>query len=115
MTPKPRTFYSRAAKHLHDFIDQTALKQDAQETIYAYVQDFHIADTPHTRSGFVALGKLESYGGNIKPHEHTLEGPKADRLNLTRATASQIGQVFMLYSDPEKKHRCHPQSSRANL
>ena len=36
------------------------------------------------------------------PHERTLAGPKADRLNLMRATAAQSGLIFMLYSDPEQ-------------
>ncbi len=39
--------------------------------------------------------------GGVKPHEKTLAGPKADRLNLLRATQSNFGQIFMLYSDPE--------------
>src|SRR5208282_6947543 len=30
----------------------------------------------------------------------TLSKPKADRLNLLRATQSHFGQIFMLYSDP---------------
>ena len=33
-------------------------------------------------------------------HEQTLSKPKADRLNLLRATRAHFGQIFMLYSDP---------------
>ena len=33
-------------------------------------------------------------------HEQTLSKPKADRLNLLRATQTHFGQIFMLYSDP---------------
>ena len=33
-------------------------------------------------------------------HEQTLSKPKADRLNLLRATKAHFGQIFMLYSDP---------------
>ena len=33
-------------------------------------------------------------------HEQTLSKPKADRLNLLRATQAHFGQLFMLYSDP---------------
>ena len=94
--------YTRAAEHLKDFLDKDELKQDAAESFYVYAQDFTIADVAYRRSGFVGLGKLEAYGGAIKPHEQTLAGPKADRLNLTRATKTQIGQIFMLYSEPEK-------------
>jgi len=94
--------YTRAKDALCGFIKQGALKQDGQESIYVYAQDFTVGANNFRRSGFIALGKLEAYGGNIKAHEQTLSGPKADRLNLMRATKSQIGQIFMLYSDPEK-------------
>jgi len=36
-------------------------------------------------------------------HEHTLSGPKADRLELLRNTRTHTGQLFMLYSDPERR------------
>ena len=35
--------------------------------------------------------------GVIKPHEHTLSGPKADRLDLLRATRTQVSPVYCLY------------------
>jgi uncharacterized protein (DUF1015 family) len=53
------------------------------------------------RRGFIALGKIEDYGaGIIFRHEQTLAKPKADRLELLRATRAHFGQLFMLYSDP---------------
>ena len=94
--------YTRSAQALEDFIAAGALRHDPQQSIYVYAQDFTIEGNQYRRTGFIALGKLEEYGGAIKPHEQTLAGPKADRLNLMRATKSQIGQVFMLYSDPQK-------------
>ena len=35
--------YTRAAKSLTDWIESGALKEDASEAIYGYVQDFHVA------------------------------------------------------------------------
>lgn len=93
--------YSRAAEAFDGFISTEALKQDSAESIYVYVQEFTIGQSTYRRSGFIALGKLESYGGSIKPHEQTLAGPKADRLNLMQATHSQFGQIFMLYDEPD--------------
>ena len=95
--------YSRAADALRTFMAENALVEDPQEQIYVYSQDFTIDGTAYTRNGFIALGKLQAYGANVKPHEQTLAGPKADRLNLTRAIKTQVGQIFMLYSDPEKQ------------
>ena len=94
--------YSRAGATLRGFTEQGALKQDASEQIYVYAQDFTMGAEQYRRSGFVALGQLEAYGGAVKPHEQTLVGPKADRLNLMRATRSQIGQIFVLYDEADK-------------
>ncbi len=94
--------YTRAADCLKDWIKKGVLKPDDKETIYGYVQDFEIAGINYRRSGFVALGKLTEFGEGVQPHEKTLDGPKADRLKLTQATAAQFGQIFMLYEDASK-------------
>lgn len=97
--------YTRAAGYLENALVSDALTQDDNEAIYAYVQDFEIAGQTFQRSGIIACGKLRNFGEGVQPHEKTLEGPKADRLNLTRATACQLGQIFMLYDDPTNADR----------
>jgi uncharacterized protein (DUF1015 family) len=94
--------YSRAAEYLKDWLKKNALKQDDKETIYAYVQSFVIGGKENKRSGFILLGKLAQFGSGVQPHEKTLDGPKADRLKLTQATAAQFELVFMLYDDPQQ-------------
>ncbi len=94
--------YSRAAQFLQEFIASGALKAESAECMYAYVQDFDAGGRHYRRSGLVVLGKLSEFGSGVQPHEKTMEGPKADRLKLSRATAAQFGQLFMLYDDPEK-------------
>jgi uncharacterized protein (DUF1015 family) len=94
--------YTRAADYLNEWIKKGVLKRDGKEAIYAYIQDFEIAGKKHSRSGFIALGKLVEYGSGVRPHEETLDGPKADRLKLMQATAAQFGQIFMLYDDVRK-------------
>lgn len=94
--------YSRANEWLSKWLETGALKQDDNESLYAYVQDFEIAGEHFCRSGFIGLGRLAKFGEGVQPHEKTLEGPKADRLNLMRATAAQFGQIFMIYDDPSK-------------
>jgi uncharacterized protein (DUF1015 family) len=94
--------YSRAADYLKDWLSKGVLKQDEKETIYAYVQDFEVAGKKYSRSGFIALGKLARFGQGVRPHERTLDGPKADRLKLSQATAAQLELVFMLYDDPQR-------------
>ena len=94
--------YTRAARFLGEWIESGVLKQDPTQAVYAYVQNFQIDEQEFCRSGFISLVKLTEFGEDVHPHEKTLEGPKADRLNLMRETATQFGQIFMIYDDPEK-------------
>lgn len=96
--------YTRAAASLNSWIGENAIQQDAAPAFYAYSQEYTVPGTSQrqTRRGFIGLGHLEDYSaGIIFRHEHTLSGPKADRLELLRHTRTHTGQLFMLYSDPQ--------------
>jgi uncharacterized protein (DUF1015 family) len=98
--------YTRAAASLNAWIKNGAVVQDAEPSFYAYTQEFTIPGTTlrRTRRGFIGAGKLEEYSaGVIFRHEHTLSGPKADRLELLRHTKTHTGQLFLLYSDPQSR------------
>jgi len=94
--------YTRAADYFNSWIEKGILKQDAIESIYAYLQDFQIAGVGFQRSSFISLAKLEELGQMVKPHEYTLDEPKIDRLKLKRATNADFGLVFMLYEDQKQ-------------
>jgi uncharacterized protein (DUF1015 family) len=94
--------YTRAADYLNRWIKSGVLKQDAKEAIYAYVQDFQLAETTYRRLSFIALTKLEEFGDKVRPHEEVFEKPMTDRLYLKRATVARFGLVFMLYEDKQK-------------
>ena len=98
--------YSRAAAALKEWIEKNAVVQDSAPSFYAYTQEFTVPGTSErrTRRGFIGAGQLEEYSaGVIFRHEHTLSGPKADRLELLRNTRTHTGQLFLLYSDPQKR------------
>lgn len=98
--------YTRAAAAFESWMQQHVIAQDPAPSFYAYTQEFLVPGTSErrTRRGFIGAGKLEDYsGGVIFRHEHTLSGPKADRLELLRHTRVQTGQLFLLYSDPQKR------------
>ena len=98
--------YSRAAAAFKDWEAKHAIVQDPAPSFYAYTQEFVVPGTSErrTRRGFVGAGKLEEYSaGVIFRHEHTLSGPKADRLELLRNTRTHTGQLFLLYSDSQKR------------
>jgi uncharacterized protein (DUF1015 family) len=70
--------------------------------IYVYSQEFLVPGTHarRTRIGFIALTRVENYEAEVVfRHEHTLSGPKADRIELLRQTRAQTGQLFFLYDD----------------
>jgi len=95
--------YTRAAASFQDWRRQGVFLQDPQQSLYQYIQRFEPpgGGAESERRGFIALGKIEDYSdGIVHRHEQTLAKPKADRLDLLRATRAHFGQLFMLYSDP---------------
>jgi len=94
--------YTRAAGHFRDWRQQGLLREDSAPSIYLYSQRFTRpgSTTELERRGFIALGRIEDYAaGVVFRHEQTLAKPKADRLDLLRATRAHFGQIFMLYED----------------
>jgi len=96
--------YTRAAGYLREWMEKQILVSEHEPAIYPYIQEYSLPGRPHVtklRRGFIALGRVEDYGaGVIHRHEETLSAPKADRLELLKATRAHFGQIFVLYSDP---------------
>jgi uncharacterized protein (DUF1015 family) len=95
--------YTRAGAYFSDWRQQGIFFQDPQPSLYRYTHQFPapVGEGHLERNGFIALGKVEDYAaGVVFRHEQTLAKPKADRLDLLRATRAHFGQIFMLYSDP---------------
>src|SRR5580704_2437152 len=98
--------YTRAGQKVQDWIAEKVLVQDEKPAIYVYTQEFQVPGTQlrRTRSGFIALGRVEDYDAKVVfRHERTLSGPKADRIELLRRTGAQTGQLFLLYDDPARQ------------
>ena len=94
--------YSRAATHFRDWRSWGVFRQDASPSLYAYAQRFPApgGNAMLDRTGFIALSRVEDYSAKIVfRHEQTLAKPKADRLDLLRATGAHFEQLFMLYED----------------
>jgi uncharacterized protein (DUF1015 family) len=97
-----RNVYTRASTFFHDWRRQGIFLEDPQPSLYGYAQRFTTPSGTQKleRYGFIGLGRLEDYSaGIVFRHEHTLAKPKADRLELLRATRAHFEQLFMLYSD----------------
>jgi len=99
-TLSPETPYERQADLFREWCSSNVLRRDAEAAIYVYQQQFTIDESRQARTGMICLVRLVEFGNGVHPHEHTHAGPKADRLNLLRATRVNLGQVLSLYSDP---------------
>ena len=101
--------YTRAARDLQAWRREGVLTDEAVPACYAYRQEFSWAGKHYVRRHYFAAVRLEDWGsGIIKPHEHTLSGPKADRLELLRATRTQVSPVFCLYRPKAGERALHP-------
>ena len=110
--------YTRAAAALQDWIGKKVVLQDPAAAFYGYTQEYTVPGTEErrTRRGFIGAGKLEDYSaGVVFRHEHTLSGPKADRLEMLRHTQTHTGQLFMLYSDAARRVETILQDAEASI
>ena len=95
--------YTRAAGYIEAWMRDGVLKIDEEPAIYMRADTYSINGETKTRYGFIALLKVEEFGKNIHPHERTLTAPKADRLNLVKATQTNLSQIFSVFRDPDRK------------
>ncbi|HOU15651.1 MAG TPA: DUF1015 domain-containing protein [Anaerolineae bacterium] len=93
--------YTRARGYLHNWLAEEIFIRDPAPALYVLEQTFTTPNgAVYTRRGLTAALELSKFDeGIVLPHEHTLSGPKVDRLNLTRATAMAWEHIFMLYPD----------------
>lgn len=96
-----RNVYTRAGEFGKLWRTQGILVQDDAPSLYAYTQAFKApSGAEFERRGFIALGRVEDYSAKVVfRHEQTLAKPKADRLDLLRATRVHYEQLFLLYED----------------
>jgi len=96
--------YNKAHARFSSWKDAGVLLKDELPGYYVYAQKFKHPETGAVfeRTGFFGLVRLEEHYENaIYPHERTLSAPKADRLNLMRATQAHLSPVFGLYDDED--------------
>lgn len=92
--------YDQAAQTLKQWRDEGVLILD-EASFYVYEQEFAVPGTGEVRKRRGVLGalQLEEFGKGVQPHEHTLSGPKQDRLKLLRAARTNTSPIFGLYED----------------
>ena len=95
--------YVRAADFFREWMDKGVFTRSEENCIYVYEEDYNIKGKSKKMRGFIALLKLEDYGHGVMRHEKTLSKPKEDRLKLMKNCNANFDQIFLLYSEPEKK------------
>jgi uncharacterized protein (DUF1015 family) len=98
---------SRAGRLLYEWRQEGILVQDEQPAVWWHVQDYVGPDGAEgSRSGFLSAVRLSDYSeGRVRPHEQTHAIARAGRLELMRATATNLSPVFGLYDDPSAAPR----------
>lgn len=107
VTPEGEYTYGPQKQMFAKWREQQVLQADAKPSVYVYHQSFPHPLQPElkmTRRGILALTRLSDFSeGKMKPHEFTLAGPKADRLNLMKSVFANMSPIFGLYSDAQKR------------
>jgi hypothetical protein len=86
--------YEWAASQLAAWRRAGVLVREAEPALYVMAQG--------ARLGVFAALRAEGYEPRrVRPHEHTHAGPKADRLSLLRATATNVESIFVLAPDAD--------------
>ena len=103
--------HAAAAAALASWIADGTLERRAEPAVY-YYRHATAGDPGHAdgRGGRRARA-ARAVGDGIRPHEHTMPGPKADRLALLRATRTPAQPDPGLYFD--RSERYHHIMSRA--
>ncbi|MDP9325873.1 MAG: DUF1015 domain-containing protein, partial [Candidatus Dormibacteraeota bacterium] len=94
--------YAAAAKDLRAWLREGVLRQDEQPAVYVHRQTFAAPDGSGrmSRLGLIAAVRVEPWEkGAVKPHEHTMPGPKEDRLKLLQATGADTEPIWVFHPD----------------
>ncbi|HTE86384.1 MAG TPA: DUF1015 domain-containing protein [Dehalococcoidia bacterium] len=90
--------YQAAAATLAGWRRKGVLATDPMPGLYLYEQGFQHDGRAYRRRSIIGRVRLEPWeAGVILPHEHTLAGPKRDRLRLLQACRTDVSPVFGLY------------------
>ncbi len=96
--------YKRADLYLKAWQEKGIFVREDKKSLYFYDQEFEVNSQRKKRLGLIARVRLEDFGSKrVLPHEKTFPKPKEDRLRLLRATLTNTEQIFLLYTDDEKK------------
>lgn len=104
LNPEPDP-YAAAAEALATWRRDGALDEREAPSVYYYAHARSTDPDEPTVQGVVCRVLLEPWGGEVRPHEHTMPGPKADRLALLTSTRTQLSPILTVYFDRSARYR----------
>ena len=97
--------HAAAAATMRRWTDDGTLERRDEPAAY-YYRHATAADPDDLRvEGVVVRVLLEPWGNGVRRHEHTMPGPKADRLALLHATRTQLSPILAVYFDRSERYR----------
>jgi uncharacterized protein (DUF1015 family) len=96
--------HAAAAATLAAWQGDGTLERRAEGSAYYYRHARTAAPDEPTVQGVLARLELEAFGAGVRAHEHTMAGPKADRLALLRATRTQLSPILAIYFDRSARY-----------
>jgi len=96
--------YAWAAERLAAWRRSGVLTREPEPALYVLAQDFTLptGERRRRRGAFAAVAAEGYDSRRIRPHEKTHAGPKADRLALMQATATNIESIFLIAPDADR-------------
>ncbi len=92
--------YENSGAAVRQWTAEGVLRRDERPAFYVHQQTFSHGGSEYTRTMLFARVRVVPWSaGTVLPHEQTFGGPKADRLELMRATHLNPSPVFMFYRD----------------
>ncbi len=96
--------HAAAAETLATWVADGTLERRDEPAAYYYRHATAESPDELVVEGVVVRVLLEPWGAGIRPHEHTMPGPKADRLSLLAATHTQLSPILSVYFDRSERY-----------
>jgi uncharacterized protein (DUF1015 family) len=97
---EPGSRYARAAETLAAWFRDGALVPEPRPAYYLHETRFSYRGQACRRRDLLGALGVESWSADlVRPHERTMAGPKADRLQLLRATRANVSPVWVLHRE----------------
>jgi uncharacterized protein (DUF1015 family) len=97
--------HAAASAALDAWLADGTLERRPEASAYYYAHGSTANPDEPTVQGVLIRVLLEPFGSGVRAHEHTMPGPKADRLEHLRVTRTQFSPILAIYFDRSERYR----------